>query len=405
VDSVGTPDDKTVVFTLKHPYPDFVSETFYDESVLPRHILESEVGESFHSSRFHRAPIGSGPFRFKEWVPGSHLVVERSSNYYGEGPYLDEIIFKFIPNENGLLVQIKTGEIDIFDNANISFLDQLTDIPGVRVYRTPMLMYEHLDLNTEDGALSDRRVRRAIALAINKREIAEKVYNGLVDVADLDDFEGSRYYSAEIAERARYNPVEARRLLRAAGWHDTDGDGIVDRDGKPLRLQLTTSAGQVNRERTQLVLRDHLLQVGIDVVIRNYNSTVLYGTYEDGGILKRGKFDIAMYAWLSSPEPATKEALYSANNVPPHGQNHPRIRNARLTELLQRGSTEVDTAERVEIYHEVAAILVEEMPVVPLFWYTSIDPCTDRLRNYRPNPTQSADTWNAAQWYLARPAS
>jgi peptide/nickel transport system substrate-binding protein len=401
VESVDTPDDRTIVFTLKRPYPDFVSETFYDESVLPEHLLERDVGKNFHSSPFHHAPVGSGPFRFKEWVSGSHLIVERNPDYYGTGPYLDEIIFKFVPNENALLVQLKTGEIDIFDNANISFLDQLTGIPGVRVYHTPMLMYEHLDLNTQNEVLADKRVRQAISFAINKEEIANRVYNGLVDVAALDDFEASHYYCPEAAARVRYDPVEARRLLRAAGWHDSDGDGIRERDGKPLKLTITTSSGQINRERTELVLRDHLQQVGIEVEIRNYNPTVLYGTYEDGGILKRGKFDIAMYAWLSSPEPATKEALYSAKNIPPNGQNHPRIDNAELTELLRRGSTEVDPTRRVEIYHQVAEILVDEMPVIPLFWYTSIDPCNARLRNFRPNPTQSADTWNASAWYLA----
>ena len=150
------------------------------------------------------------------------------------------------------------------------------------------------------------------------------------------------------------------------------------------------------------MLREQYRDIGVDLRIRNYNSTVLYGTYEDGGILKRGKFDIAMYAWLSSPEPATKEALYSAKNIPPNGQNNPRINHPKLTELLERGSNETDEAERIRVYHEVSEILVEETPVIPLFWYTSLNPCIATLRNFRPNPTQSADTWNASTWYIAR---
>jgi peptide/nickel transport system substrate-binding protein len=194
--------------------------------------------------------------------------------------------------------------------------------------------------------------------------------------------------------------LRARLLLKQAGWTDSDGDGILDRDGKPLVLTITSSSGQVNRERTEMVLRDQYRRVGIDLRIRNYNPTVLYGTYQDGGILKTGKFDIAMYAWLSSPEPATKEALYSSHNIPPRGQNHPRINHAELTELLGQGATEIDTPKRILIYNRIAEILVTETPVIPLFWYTSIDPCNERLHNYRPNPTQSADTWNAAQWHL-----
>lgn len=402
IDTIETPDDGEVIFHLKHSYPDFVGETFYDEAVLPEHILGDARGARFQVSPYHHAPVGSGPFRFKEWVSGSHLILERNDEYYGDGPYLDRIIFKFIPDMNTLLVQLKTGEIDFFDNAEIGFIDQLKGVPGIRVYKTPMLMYEHIDFNTENPILSDRRVRQALAYATNKRQIAEKVYNGVVEVAALDEFPASKFYSPEAAGKAVFDPDRARSLLEEAGWVDDDGDGIREKNGRELRLNISSTSGQINRERTEVVLKSQYREVGVDLGIRNYNSTVLYGTYEDGGILKRGQFDLAMYAWLSSPEPASKEAIYSGNNIPPRGQNNPRIDNARLTALLERGSNEADETARIAIYREIAGILVEEAPVVPLFWYTSIDACTDRLRNLRPNPTQSADTWNANQWYLSR---
>jgi peptide/nickel transport system substrate-binding protein len=404
VERVETPDDQTIVFRLKRPYPDFVSETFYDESVLPEHLLRDFRGERFHSAKFHHAPVGSGPFRVESWTAGSHLTLVANPAYYGDGPYLDRIIFKFVPTENALLVQLKTGEIDMFDNANINFIGQLEVVPGIRVYRTPMLMYEHLDLNTDHPVLSDRRVRRALSYATNKQEIADRIYNGLVKVAPLDEFDVSSYYSPEAAARATYEPAKARRLLLEAGWKDTDGDGICERDGKPLKLFIAASAGQPNRERTELVLRDQWRQVGVDLQLGNFSPTVLYGTYEDGGILKRGKFDVAMYAWLSSPAPSRREALYASTSIPPYGQNHPRYVNAELTRLLEQGSTESDPATRDQVYRRVQEILVDEVPVIPLFWYTAIDPVTTRLRNFRPNATQSADTWNAAQWYLSGPA-
>jgi peptide/nickel transport system substrate-binding protein len=401
VQSVDTPDDHTIVFHLKRPYPDFVSETFYDESVFPRHLLATSRAERFHSAKFHHAPVGSGPFKFEGWTAGSHLTLVANPDYYGDGPYLDQIIFKFVPNENALLVQLKTGEIDMFDNANINFIGQLERVEGIKVYQTPMLMYEHLDLNTEHPILKDRRVRRALSYATNKQEIADRIYNGLVRVAALDEFDASGYYSQEAAKRATYEPAKARRLLLEAGWKDTDRDGFVDRDGQPLRLTITASAGQPNRERTELVLRDQWKQVGIDLELGNFGPTVLYGTYEDGGILKRGKFDVAMYAWLSSPAPSRREALYASSSIPPYGQNHPRFVHEELTRLLEQGSTESDAAARDGLYRRVQGILVDEAPVIPLFWYTAIDPVTRRLQNFRPNATQSADTWNAALWYLA----
>jgi len=400
VDSVATPDEHTIVFHLKRPYPDFVSETFYDESVLPEHLLRDYRGERFHSAPFHHAPVGSGPFKFESWTPGSHLTLVANQDYYGEGPHLASIIFKFVPSENALLVQLKTGEIDMFDNANINFISQLEEIDGIQVYKTPMLMYEHLDLNTEHPILKDRRVRRALSYATNKQEIADRIYNGLVRVAALDEFDASSYFSNEASALATFDLGKARRLLLEAGWKDTDGDGIAERNGEPLKLSITASAGQPNRERTELVLREQWRQIGVDLQVHNYSPTVLYGTYEDSGILKRGTFDVAMYAWLSSPAPSRREALYASTSVPPYGQNHPRFIHHELTDLLEEGGAEADPVKRDAIYHRVQEILVDEAPVIPLFWYTAIDPVTSRLKNFRPNATQSADTWNAAEWVL-----
>ncbi len=400
VESVETPDARTVVFHLRHTFPDFVSETFFDEPILPKHILAAEAGKRFNNSGYHHAPIGSGPFVFKEWVPGSHIILSRFDSFYGEGPYLDEIVFKFIPDENTLLVQLKTGEIDIYDNADVSFLDQLKAIPGVIVHMTPTMMYEHIDLNLENEILSDRRVRQAIAYATDKKAVADIVYGGIVEVAHLDEYPSSVYYDAAAASKLRFNQLEARRLLRDAGWVDEDGDGILERNGRRLSLTMSTTSGRINREQTELVLRDQYRNVGIDLQIRNHNSTVFYASYEENGVLKRGQFDLALYAWLSSPEPATKNDLYSSDTIPPNGQNHPRIRNAELSRLLAAGANEIDVQRRIAIYHEVAEILANEVPVIPLFWYTAVDACTGRLVNYMPNPTQSADTWNASTWYL-----
>lgn len=401
IETVETPDAHTVVFRLKRPYPDFVAETFYDESVLPAHLLGTERGERFNISPFHSNPVGCGPFKVRRWVRGSHLELVQNEGYYGEGPYLEEIIFKFIPDENAMLVQLKTGEIDLFDNMNAAFIDQVETMSNARMFSTPTLMYEHLDLNMENDILRDKRVRQAIAFATDKGVVASDVYRGLAQVAPLDEHPSSKYFDPVAAAATRYDPVRARRLLREAGWRDTDGDGTLDKDGKDLTLTISATAGNPNRERTELVLKQQFSAVGIDLQIKNYHASVLYGSYEDGGTLKRGRFDIAMYAWLSSPEPASKEALYSADNIPPSGQNHPRIRHPELSQLLERGAREVDEAERIRIYQRVARILVEEVPVVPLFWYTAVDVVTRDLRNFRPNPTQSTDTWNASTWYLA----
>ena len=129
-------------------------------------------------------------------------------------------------------------------------------------------------------------------------------------------------------------------------------------------------------------------------------NSVLFGGFDEGGILKRGVFDIALYAILTPPDPSTKEGSYSAHFMPPTGQNYSRIDHERLTGLLSRGSETVAFEERKRIYDDIAVILARQAPTVPLLWVTQLDAMPERIHNYRPNPTQSGDTWNAGEWWL-----
>ncbi len=165
-------------------------------------------------------------------------------------------------------------------------------------------------------------------------------------------------------------------------------------------MTITTSSGNWNRRRTEVLLKDQYHRIGVDLQIRNVSSTVLFGTFEDGGVLRTGDYELALIAWIANPDPSEKTAIYSSDAIPPRGQNVTRIRNAELTRLLKAGATETDERRRIEIYRRVSEILVEEAPTIPLFWYTAIDAVTDRLKNFRPNPTQSCDTWNAVEWEL-----
>ncbi len=400
VERVETPDPHTVIFRLSEVYANFAGDCFYDESVLPEHLLSEALGEGFQSHPFHTAPVGSGPFVFEEWVSGSHVSVRANDDYYGEGPYLDRIMIKFVPDGNALLMQLETGSVMGIDNAPDELLALVDNLAGTTVYRNPALFNEHLDVNCENPALSDRRVRRAIAIAIDRKEISEKIYNGVWIPAFSDEHPGSPYHGDYGAGMLKYDPQEAGSLLTEAGWKDTDGDGIRERGGKNLELEISSTTGRASRERTEVVLQKQLSDVGIDLKIRNYHPTVLFASWDDRGILKRGKFDLALYAFLTPPDPSTKEGSYSADFIPPKGQNNSRFRDDELTRLLSAGSATVGFNERKKIYDKVACILAEELPIIPLLWVTQLDAMPATLENYRPNPTQSGDTWNAEQWRL-----
>ncbi|MBU8922041.1 MAG: peptide ABC transporter substrate-binding protein [Bacteroidales bacterium] len=400
VESVETPDPQTVIFHLGEVYANFTGDCFYDESVMPKHLLEGDLGPDFQALPFHRHPTGSGPFIFHEWVSGSHLTVKANKDYYGEGPYLDEIVIVFIPDGNSLLLQLETGSVMGIDNAPNMLLDFMDGLEGIRVFRNVALFNEHLDLNFESPILGDKDVRKALARAIDREEISQKIYDGVWLPAWGDEHPSSPYYTDTGKESLSLDRDLSRSILRGAGWIDRDGDGIREKNGKPLRVEISTTTGRLNRERTELVLQKQLREVGFDLVIKNYHPTVMFGSYDEGGILKRGKFDLGLYAFLAPPDPSTKDGSYSEDFIPPAGQNYSRIRNRRLTELLDRGGRTVSFEERKMIYDEVADIVLDELPIIPLLWVTQLDAMPLALKGYRANPTQSGDTWNVSEWWL-----
>lgn len=396
---IETPDERTVVFHLREPYAPFVTELLVTSHLMPKHLLEDAVGFEFGNHPWHRAPVGLGPFKFKEWRPGSSITVARNDDYFRGVPGLDEIEFRFIPDSNTLFLELQAGGIDILNSFDTDKRDRIEALPGVRVTVTPSLMWEHLDMNMSDPLLADRRIRQAIQLAVDREQIAQGVYGGNWDPAHGDVYPNLPWFNPKVREIVRHDPEAAKALLDEAGWVPGP-DGIRRKDGEPLRIEISTTAGRQLRVLTQEVLQQQLRGVGIDLAIQNYQSTVLFAPFESNGVLKRGKFQLGMYAWITSPDP-NKFTLYHSSQIPPpSGQNHPRWSNPRVDELLEAGLRSVDPAERKRIYDEIQVILAEDVPMTPLVWRSDLDAVDERLQGYRPNPTQVGDTWNAWEWRL-----
>jgi peptide/nickel transport system substrate-binding protein len=402
VDRVDTPDAQTVVFHLKSVYASFVADTFFDEDVLPRHLLGPQPGAAMRTAAYNRAPVGSGPFKLKEWVPGSHLTVTRFDDYYGGAPNLDEIVFKIVPDANALAVQLQAGDLDGYEGAEGAQVPLLQRLQGVHLYRTTALQYENVAFNCENPILADVRVRQALALATDRDAIAAQVYEGLAQPARADIHPLLPWYNPRADSVGKFAPEQARALLAAAGWVDANHDGILDRAGKPLHLEINTTAGRPGRERTEAVLQQQWRQVGVDLSIRNYNGTVLFGSE---GPLRGGKFDMALFGWTQPVDPAAIEVIYGSKYVPPDGQNMGRFRNARFDSLAALGTHLVDPQQRTAVYRDIEALLLREMPVIPLVWLVELDPMTERLHEFRPNPSDAGNTWNVRNWWLSRPPS
>lgn len=394
----SAPDPHTVIFELSEPYAPFVESIFFSEGLMPRHLLEEHVGSGFGQAPFHRAPVGLGPFKFKEWITGQSVTIVANDEYWRGRPKIDQITVRFIPDTNSLLIALQAGEIDGSDNAGTDQRPQIAKIKWVKEHVTPQLMWEHVDFNTEDPILKDVRVRQAIQLAINREEISKQVYEGLWPPAHGDVAESLPWFNPKVKEIVRHDPEAAKALLEEAGWKP-GRQGIREKAGERLTLTISTTAGRVQRERTEEVIQQQLAAVGIELKIKNHNATSFFAPFEQDGVLKKGKYQLGLYAWITSPDP-NKKSLYHSNEVPPQGQNNPRLRSPRIDALLDQGLREIDPAKRKVIYDELQVQLATEVPMTPIVWRADIDPMTTRLKNFKPNTTQNGDTWNIWEWEL-----
>ncbi|MEB3329010.1 MAG: peptide ABC transporter substrate-binding protein [Candidatus Sericytochromatia bacterium] len=368
-------------------------------AILPRHVLERYLqdpnGDSINQAPFNRAPIGTGPFKFKEWVSGDHIAMVANERYWRGRPKLDALRMRIVPDENAAFTLLKSGELDLYQSASINQYEALRKLAHVRLEPTASLTWEHLDFNLGRPVFQDLRVRRAIAHAINKRQISEKIYQGLYAVAHSDLAPLSWAYNKGVEERYPFDPARARALLDEAGWRP-GLDGIRVKDGKRFVIKISTTAGRKTRELTELVLKYYLKKVGIELLIDNHPGPILFGGHPSG-ILKGFKFDLGMSAWSAGPDP-DNFALWHSSQIPPAGQNHVQFRNKEMDALLEQGTRSIRRADRARIYARTAEILADELPMIPLLYWSQLDPVSKRLRHFKPNPSSAGNLWNVHEW-------
>jgi peptide/nickel transport system substrate-binding protein len=299
-----------------------------------------------------------------------------------------------------LTANLIAGEGDATATANLS-LEQLAEIDrraGTRMvtHHKEGLTWEHIDFNLDNEWLKDKRVRHAIAHAIDRESIAQNLFAGRQPVAHT--YFGPKHFAFNAnVKKYSYDPARARQLLAEAGF--TPGaDGILrDAQGRPFRLTIMTTSGNAVREQVQQILKDQMKQVGIDLVIDNRPASVLFGQVTT----RRAYPHLVMYAWVSSPITHfrtiwhSKEIPTAANNYV--GQNTPGYKNAEVDRLLEQAEEELDEAKRVVLLKKVQEIWAEDLPSLPLFFRLELNVSRKDLKNYKPRGI-GAPTWNAEQW-------
>jgi len=384
-----TPDDYTFRVTYAKPYAPALES--WGTAIHPKHLLE---GVEVTKSPLIRHPIGTGPYRFVQWDAGEKVVLEANPDYYEGRPNIDRVVYRVIPDQTTTFLELQAGGLDFMGLTPIQYANQ-TDTPAFRrnfeKYRYLGFGYSYLGYNLEKELFRDKRVRQAISYAIDKQEIIDGVLLGL-GKAVTGPYKPDHWVNNPNVRIYEHNPAKARELLGEAGWHDSDGDGLLDKSGQPLSFTIVTNQGNDQRAKTAEIIQRRLKDVGIDVKIRIIEWAAFLKEF-----IFPGNFDATILGWTGGPEP-DQYNIWHSSKTGPRELNFIKYKNSEVDDLLERGRRTFDRDERKRIYDRFQEILAEEQPYTFLFVQESLPALSRRFHGIELAP--SGIRHNFIDWYV-----
>jgi peptide/nickel transport system substrate-binding protein len=320
IQKMDEPDKYTVVLHMSKPYSPFL-ETFFSTAgaepvVMPKHILGDLP--NINNAPYNAKPVGIGPFMVKEWQRGSRVVMVRNPYYFRGEPKLKEIDYEIMTNSNTTLTSLQSKGLDLSYQSDPNLIGQYRRMTGFITWGQPSYYFRHLDFNLSRPALKDPIVRRALRYATDRATIIAKLYHGVAIMQEQPAPKVAPYYDQSI-QQTPFDIAKANQLLDQDGWK-RGADGIREKNGVRLDLNMASAAGiTVNDEMIELI-RQTWKQIGVNITVSHYLNTLLFAPYADGGILYRGKFDVAYFSW-GMDAIGDLSPIYSCAQIPPNGQN------------------------------------------------------------------------------------
>ncbi len=390
IERVDTPDRYTVVYHLERPYGAIVPLSFAtvggEPCLLPEHILGHLP--DINNAAFNALPVGLGPFRIQRWERGDRIEMEANPYFWRGRPKLDRITFAFLPSRDTLLVQLRSGNIDLWPLVGPTYVPQLATVKGITVSNSPTLRTTHLDFMMTPNALADLAVRRAVRDAIDRPRIVHTIEHDEGYVTDSIVWPLNRVERND-PRLIGNDPEQARRELLADGWIP-GSDGIRVKNGRRLSLRVPYQAGVADLDEIIEVLRAQLRAVGIELASRTYTHSLLFAPAAQGGIIAGGKFDMALYSSTLTTVPDFA-SNFDCAQVPPHGENFTHWCDPRLHPLLLSMREAYDTATIEHAYTGINRLFIDDVASIQLFVWRGGYAMSDRLRGYHPNAVSSFD--------------
>lgn len=379
---VDVVDDATVRLTFDQPFASLPIVLAWNIAIAPKHLLEGKDLNDL--SDFLQKPVGTGPFRLKEVVKGSHVTIEAYPDYHDGAPKVRAIVYKVIADVNSVVAQLRTGELDMAVIEDVH-RETLQSAPHLTFKVTHLPSTFFLALNNSRWPFTDRLVRQALALGLNRELMVQRLVKGDSPVAGSPYARAfGPYFNASIKPYP-YDQARARALLSEAGFKPGPDGVLVSRDGKRLAFELMVDKGNPVREQIALYTQQSWKQLGADVKVRVEEWSVYI---KKGNQLPAGDYD-ARTSWRITPPDPDKTAEYTTGGF----NNHYAYANPEVDRLMAEGRAITDMAKRVAVYHKIQELIHADAPIVWTHYQTEILAMSKRVRNYPDLGLRDALQW------------
>ncbi len=389
-------DARTVRFHYDAAYAFQLVDTI-DGKILPRHLWSQLPFSEWRSSAdwFRSNLAVTGPFRLGAWRPGQEVVLERNERYLDpELPRLDRVRFRIVTDQASQIEQLLAGALDFLPSVPAADAARLQTVPDIELIVHATRQYDYICWNTAREPFDDARVRRALTLAIDRQALVDILWKGYAVVATGPIPSDVWARDPELAPWP-YDPEEARRLLGAAGFADSDGDGVLDRAGKPFRFELMTNANNRVRSDALVIIQEQLRRVGVAAILRTLEmQTMTARNFEHD-------FDATLSAW--AVDTTLDLHTYFHSDSIDGGYNFGSYSNPEVDSLIEVARRVERVEEGAPPLRQVQRILHQEQPYTFLWEPRRIAAAHRRLAVVEPNALSTY--YNLSRWWIRGPAN
>ncbi len=363
VRSATVVDPRTIRFDFVAPHAQALDGFWW--APLPKHLLQDVPAAQLLQAPYNNNPVGSGPFRFVSWDRNQRLVLDADTAFtpgLGGRPNLDRVVFRIIPEATTMLTEILNGSADVIGWTLLP--DQAKQIEGqrgVELRHFPSREFTYVGWNNQREPFTDARVRRALAMAVDRQQMIEALLQGFGAPASGMIPPWSPMYTD--IPQIPYDPAGAKRLLAEAGWADSNGDGILEKGGRPLRFTLLVNAANRLHQDLATVMQQQLRQAGVDLQLRTAEFQTLLQQH------KARNYDAVISNWTLDTFKVDPTPLFSCDEArKPGSANRAGYCNAQADRLIQEGLRTMDPAQAKQTWAQFSEILQQDQPITFLYW-------------------------------------